>query len=49
MFMVRLRHVVKRGGSVYVKLEPSDLKDLSLKLGDEVNIDMLIKIKRRKK
>lgn len=40
--MVRLRIIKKYGDSHAIKLEPADLKDLNLKVGDEVDIEDII-------
>lgn len=45
--MKRYRSVVKRGGSYFIKLEPADLKDYSLVVGDTVLIDDIIKFEDR--
>ena len=36
---MRLREIVKRGGSVYIKLRPSDLHDLDLHIGDWIDVE----------
>ena len=45
--MVRLREVKKYGTTWIVKLEPIDIEDLGLKVGDKVDIeDVVIKTKK---
>jgi len=40
---------MKFGGSIFIKLNPGDLEDLGLKLNDWVNIDDIVKIKKKGK
>ena len=45
--MVRLREVKKYGTTWIVKLEPTDMDDLGLKVGDKIDIeDVVIKTKK---
>ena len=46
--MVRLREIGRFGNSWAIKLAPADMKDLQLELGDLINIDDIIKIKKSK-
>jgi len=45
--MVRLREVKKYGTTWIVKLEPTDMDDLGLKVGDKIDIeDVVVKTKK---
>ena len=45
---MRLRQVVKWGNSFVIRLKPSDMKDLGLSEKDEVDIDDIVKYKKKK-
>lgn len=43
---MRIRKIRKWGNSAVIPLISADMKDLDLKLGDEVDIDDIVKIKK---
>lgn len=50
--MTRNRSVRKIGNSWFIKLEPTDIKDFDLKIGDKLNIEdciLLHNVRRKKK
>lgn len=44
---MRKRKIVKHGNSALILLAPNDLPDLDLKIGDEVDIDEIVKVKKK--
>jgi len=46
--MKRIRSIKKYGDSHAIKLEPADLKDFNVSVGDEVCIDEIMKEVKRK-
>lgn len=46
--MKRIRHIVNIGGTHYIYLSPTDLKDYGLKKGDNVDISEIQKTRKKK-
>ena len=49
MVCMRYRPIKKYGGTFIITLSSADVKDFELKVGDEVDIEDMIKNKRKKK
>ena len=47
--MARIRNIVKWGNSTVIMLKPLDLKDMGIEVNDEVDIEDIQIIKKRKK
>ena len=46
---MRIRKITKIGGTAYIQLTPTDLIDLELKVGDEIDVEDLVILNHKKK